>query len=332
MIKESEQSHPAPTAEESSLVGWLKWLAWGLLYLIGVLTLLATITGFLARLWWLFEPTSHFRAQYMFVLLAAAIIAAAGRRWLPAALFALAAMVNFILVIPVYLAGESVQEGASYRILMANVEYINEDEAAVLQMIGDVNPDILIVEEFTPAWQTTLEAISADYPHSELSPRTDAYGIALYSRLPYERSEIRTVGPSRFPSVFAWYELDGRPLTVVGTHPPPPLNKDDLEDRDQQLAAIIEYASAQSEATIVAGDFNVTTWSPIFQDMLFDSDLREARRGFGLHPTWPTSFLPLGVPFDHILVSPGVAVHNFGRGADTGSDHYPVFADFSIGP
>jgi endonuclease/exonuclease/phosphatase (EEP) superfamily protein YafD len=189
----------------------------------------------------------------------------------------------------------------------------------------------MVIVEFTPAWQTTLEAVTGEYPHVELSPREDAYGIGFYSRLEPERTEIHTVGPSGFPSVFALFELDGQPLTVVGTHPPPPLNKDDLEDRDQQMAAIIDFASAQTEPTIVAGDFNVTAWSPVFQDMLFRSDLRDGRRGFGLLPTWPTSVPPLEVPFDHILVSPVVVVHEFGRGPDTGSDHYPVWADFSIG-
>jgi endonuclease/exonuclease/phosphatase (EEP) superfamily protein YafD len=324
--RESKRGEPEPGAGR-----WLRWLGWGLLYLVGGLALVATITGFLARLWWLLEPTSHFRVQYMFVLLAAAIIAGIGRRWLAASLFALAGMVNFILAVPLYLGAEAPDERQGYRLLMANVEYVNEDEAAVLAMVEEVDADIMVIVEFTPAWQATLAAVEGEYPHTALSPREDAYGIGFYSRLMPERTEIRTVGPSGFPSVFAWFELEGRPLAVVGTHPPPPLNKDDLEDRDQQMAAIIDFASAQSEPTIVAGDFNVTAWSPVFQDMLFQSDLRDARRGFGLLPTWPTSIPPLEVPFDHILVSPEVVVHEFGLGPDTGSDHYPVWADFSPG-
>jgi endonuclease/exonuclease/phosphatase (EEP) superfamily protein YafD len=322
----------SPPAEAGPAVVWLKRILWGLALLLGGLALLATVTGFLARLWWLFEPTSHFRAHYMFILLAIALIAAVRRRWLPASLFALAAMVNFILTVPLYLGADPGDDSPSYRLLMANVEYINQDEAAVRAMIAEVDADIMVIEEFTPRWQGVLETAAADYPYTELSPRRDAYGIGLYSRIPFRDAEIRTVGPSQFPSVFAWLDLEGRPLTVVGTHPPPPLNRDDLEDRDQQLAAIIAFASAQTEPTIVAGDFNVTAWSPVFQDMLLRSDLSDARRGFGLQPTWPADYPPLAVPFDHVLVSPGVVVREFDRGPATGSDHFPVYADFTLAP
>ncbi len=83
---------------------------------------------------------------------------------------------------------------------------------------------------------------------------------------------------------------------------------------------------------MVLGDLNVTPWSPFFRDLLREGALRNARKGYGLRPTWPTMLPPLLIPVDHCLVSSGVTVHDCRAGRNVGSDHYPLVVDFSLRP
>ena len=58
--------------------------------------------------------------------------------------------------------------------------------------------------------------------------------------------------------------------------------------------------------------------------------LKDARRGFGLDPSWPT-FLPLlGIPIDHVAVSDEFLVTDHRKLPAFGSDHFPVIAELVL--
>jgi endonuclease/exonuclease/phosphatase (EEP) superfamily protein YafD len=75
---------------------------------------------------------------------------------------------------------------------------------------------------------------------------------------------------------------------------------------------------------VLLGDLNTTSWSPGFQECLQISRLRDSRRGFGVHPTWPARQAVLRITIDHCLVSDGIVVEDHHVGPDVGSDHLPV--------
>jgi len=62
------------------------------------------------------------------------------------------------------------------------------------------------------------------------------------------------------------------------------------------------------------------------------SGLKDGRSGFGIHPTWPAQFSLMGIPIDHLLISPELSVHHFTTGPHVGSDHLPVLFSFSLHP
>ena len=57
------------------------------------------------------------------------------------------------------------------------------------------------------------------------------------------------------------------------------------------------------------------------------SGLRSAGDGFGLLRTFPAAPAVLGIVIDHVLVPGTVGVEAVVRGADVGSDHFPVWVD-----
>jgi len=49
-------------------------------------------------------------------------------------------------------------------------------------------------------------------------------------------------------------EFDGRPIEVVGTHPPSLISSSDEQARDDQLSATWEWAAGQEVPVVVVGD------------------------------------------------------------------------------
>ena len=58
--------------------------------------------------------------------------------------------------------------------------------------------------------------------------------------------------------------------------------------------------------------------------------LRNARKGYGIQPTWPNASRLIGIPIDHILVSAQWDVLSFKVGENIGSDHFPVIVELQI--
>lgn len=292
----------------------------------GMLSLL----GFFGRSWWVFDIFSHFRLQYFLILTASTLIFALGRYTLPTLVVACLAIVNLVLILVFYRKiPHPPARGRTYRLLFSNVLGRNKRYEDVLRLIDATDADIILLVETTHAWFRALESLDGAYPHRQGSPRTDNYGIALLSRLPFSSTEVVTLGPYRKPSIIARLELDEKLLTIVGTHAPPPFDRQSTEIRDRQIAEIIQLIATLPGPFLLAGDFNATSWSKGIRDLL-RTGLRDSRLGFGLQPSWPTSNPFLRVPIDHIFVSPGVNILDRHLGPKVGSDHFPVILDFSL--
>jgi endonuclease/exonuclease/phosphatase (EEP) superfamily protein YafD len=328
----SPVSLPQARTVEPTYLGWLRKIGWWILNLLLILGALWSLAGFFGRFSWMLDGTNQFRVQCLVVLFVCAVLFLLTRHVKRTLLASLLCLLNLSLIVPFYLGAPAPSSGPTYRLAMANIEYENQDVAAVQAFIESADPDILILEEFTPTWEEDLADLKTEYPYFMTRPRSDAWGIALYSRIPYEEIDVDDPGPRTYPTIYAHYNLDGSPVTVIGTHPAHPVGDENVQARDSQLAVLVEFASHRTEPVLMCGDFNTTLWSVTFREFLTDADLRNAAQGFGLQPTWPTTFPPILTPFDHCLVSDEVLVHHFETGPNTGSDHYPILIDFSIRP
>lgn len=309
-------------------------LPWGVLHLITAIVWICSAAGFLGRYWWPFEIASHFRVQYFFVLLSSGIIFLLGNRKKSAALSGVFAVVNVSLIVPLYFAG-SFAHGSSQtlRALFINMNYSNRALNGARKFIRSADPDLIVLVEVNHAWTNALREMGDDYPFSRRLPsRNDRSGVALLSRIPIANSEVGHFGEARLPAVVARFEIDGKPLTVIGTHALTPWGRVRSAYRNQHLSALAQIVNSERGPVMVLADLNTTSWSPFFEDLLRMTGLRDSRRGFGLQSTWPTGFPPLWVTIDHCLVSSRVVVRNRTIGPHVGSDHYPVIVDFSVQP
>jgi endonuclease/exonuclease/phosphatase (EEP) superfamily protein YafD len=267
------------------------------------------------------------------VALVAAALFGIGRRWLECLAAGAVALLNLALVAPLYLGSDERAVGAApIRVIFLNVHTENSRTDRVVSFVKAERPDILALLEVNHGWIEELGDVRALLPHYREEPREDNFGIAFYSRHPIETADVIRLGEFELPSIIARLRLDGQRLHVVATHPLPPVSIGRWEARNEHLRLVASHAKELEGETILVGDLNVTSWSSLFRGFVRDSGLRDARKGFGLRPSWPSFFPPMGIPIDHALVSSGIVVHRFRCGPNLGSDHYPVVVDCSIRP
>jgi endonuclease/exonuclease/phosphatase (EEP) superfamily protein YafD len=303
-----------------------------------IATTLATAAALGARTHWFLELFSHFAAQYLCLQFVAALACVALGHWRWALLAVVAATPNVLALQP-YLPGLASRAGPAapvtpvtpVRLVAANLLYRQEDATAARAYFARKSADILVLSEFTPRWHEKLADLSTVYPHAAIRTRWNAWGIAVYSRFPLVAVEDLDLGDDQSSHLRVLVQLPSGPVEVYAIHLASPPSPRQAAQRNTQLRRLARRILAADPGLprIVAGDFNLTPYSPYFRDLLRDAGLRDAREPFGLHYTWPAWPLPLWIPIDHCLVSGTLTVTRVAAGPAMGSDHLPLECEFT---
>ncbi len=305
----------------------------GIISAICALACICTVTGFMGW-WWVFDLSSHFRVQYFLLLTGIALAFGFAHKFRSSIIIVIFAGINLIVIVPLYFGNNEthVNDSAPLRAMLVNVHTSNKNYARLKEIIAEYNPDFILLEEVDSLWLKELDAITNSYQHYITYPRDDNFGIAMLSRIPFEKSKIVYIGNAEVPSVFAQLDSSGKLLTILGTHPLPPGNKEYARWGNEQLSAIPEFIKSNriNTSLIVLGDLNTTPWSFYFKRLLKETGLQDSTRGWGIQPTWPTMLLPLLIPIDHFLHSSDIRILKRQTGNNIGSDHYPLIVDFEL--
>ncbi len=327
-----------PATQSAENRGRLHNVLVGILLGLGALLTLLTAVGHLGHIWWRFDLAAHFRFQYLVGLLGVTVGLGALRRFRLAGACLLVSVVNLVAVAPLYLGSPAVLDDVPadvrvrLRVLSLNLHEANRDHEAVRALIRDEQPDLLLLMEYTDRWFEDLIDLTEVYPHVIARPQSGPFGIALFSAHPFESADIAFIGEQPHPSVVARITVGDTPLTVIGTHPKPPLGAEASRLRNAQLAALAARAEQIRPPLLLLGDLNITRFSPHFRRLLARSGLRDSAVGFSYQPTWPTYAPPILIPIDHALYSEGIGILDRRVGPHVGSDHYPLIIDFELGP
>jgi endonuclease/exonuclease/phosphatase (EEP) superfamily protein YafD len=295
--------------------------------------LLLSVAGFFGTYHRYLELTTHFKAHYLVVSLLCLSICVTLQAWVWA-LCALAALaLNLAVIAPWYLPpahASGAESGLDIKVVCANVQYTNTNYAAFLGLIREEMPHVVIAQEANEPWVTHLSRLTAQFPYAVTFPARGGSGIALYSRLPIAHAEIIHLGRQRRPGIIAHLSVGGSVLSLVTIHPPPPLHSRTFGDRNVQLSAVAKFMETVPPPKLLVGDFNTSPWSPYYERLVRDTNLRDARKGFGLLPTWPADLPWVALPIDHCLVSPELTVVRMRTGPNIGSDHFPLIIDLRV--
>lgn len=298
---------------------------------IGVLLL--SVAGFFGTYHRYLELTAHFKPHYVVVSLLCLLICVALQAWTWALCALVIVALNLVIIAPWYLPPSHtllVKPGLEIQVMCANVQYTNTNYAAFLRLIREEMPHVVIAQEANEPWLAHLRELAAQFPYAVTVPGRGSSGIALYSRLPIAHADIIYLGQQRRPGVIARLSLGATVLTLVTIHPRAPLHNRAFADRNEQLLAATKVVETVPPPKLLVGDFNTSPWSPYYKRVVRDTGLRDARKGFGLLPTWPAARLWVGLPIDHCLVSPELTVARMRTGPNIGSDHLPLIIDVGL--
>jgi endonuclease/exonuclease/phosphatase (EEP) superfamily protein YafD len=325
----------------------MKWLNWviSLLALVALIAI-ALIAYLTSRYGWAIylELLSHFQVQYFVIaLVLSGILLLLRRHWFAVVGLFLCAALSlqiFTWYLSLHRIFPFAGTEAHLRVLIANINTKNKSYGKVLNLVRSEKPDVAIFMEVDEVWKAQLDKLKDLLPYSSGQSNPYNLGLLVYSNQLLNDSKLEFFGTDRNPSVVSQLTVADQPVTLLATHPLPPVKPSFFQSRNQQLALISQYLAGVDNRVILAGDLNTTMWSPYYQRLVSKTGLSNARKGFGILPTWPTqgtyhripawltSFLL--IPIDHCLTSRGIVTTGIHTGGDTGSDHKPLIVDLRV--
>jgi endonuclease/exonuclease/phosphatase (EEP) superfamily protein YafD len=307
------------------------WLSQAVLACAAAL-ILVSLAPLAARAWWVLELTTHFRLQYVAVGAVLLVLAAALRRpgWCTALAIAIAVSAAPLLdYIPPFRSAAAADSGArDLKIMTVNLSMSDFRPRAFLDIVAAESPDVLVLQEFSSVFDERLRELDSVYEHRIELPRRGPFGIALYSH--YELTEHAELDLGGSPAVRTRVHAPAAEFTLIGVHLRAPSRPRLAAQRNRQLDLLAELRATIDGPLVIAGDFNITPFSPYFSELLTATGLRDPRAESGFSASWPT-FLPLlGIPIDHCFVTDDFTVVDLRRLPAFGSDHYPVLAQLRL--
>lgn len=283
---------------------------------------------------WLIDLMSHFRVQYLVVLvliLLFMVLVGLQRNKTTLIILVLLFIWNAIYVVPLYISPVIVSENTEQELTILSINLLssNTNSTEVLELIEEKDPDILVLMELTPHWENQLNEVFKSYPFHEVKQRNDNFGIALFSKIKMSSSVIYFENSSK-SSIKADLVFGNKPLSILATHPVPPISPRTFDSRNSQLQDIARKRDSFSENFILIGDLNTSSFSSHFRDLLTNANLVDSRNGFGVATTWPADFYPLRTTLDHCLIGGELKVLERRTAKNIGSDHLPIFIKIGI--
>ena len=302
----------------------------GLLQAAAVVTVAFSVGTLLPIDHFAIQLFTHFRLQYLVVSLGLLLLFIYLRSpWLTGAIAA-GVVLNAVLVLPWYVGEDETSGGVELKLLHANVLSSNTEYDRLIRLLDTEAPDLVMLQEVSPDWLVALDELRADYPYSYAEAREGNFGIALFSRVPLRSVSHFDSPPFGYPTIVASLDIDGQVLHFIGTHPMIPVSGTFYDARNEQLAGVARLLGKQAEPKILVGDLNLSQWDINYKRLEQQGGVRNARKGFGILPTWPV-FMPFAmIPIDHVLVSETISVTGFYSGPRIGSDHLPLVVTFTL--
>ncbi|MEO0013712.1 MAG: hypothetical protein RLZZ535_2101 [Cyanobacteriota bacterium] len=310
---------------------------------ISILTLGLSLAGYLDRLNLYLEFASGYKLQFLFLALCSLIYFSLTRikLWLIVSLFCV--LLNLTEIMPWYFNQPQVTNADNYqplKVFSYNVLWSNKNYKQAIALINQEQPDIVVFQEAVIPWSKQLAVLKATYPYHIGAKKLE---IEVYSKLPLTNTEIKLYGTYRGLvisdlkiSAREGLRVSNHQIKFIATHAYPQLyyGHEGWQIRNEHLEkGIGEYVKNLEQSVIIAGDLNVSMWSPFYRSLIKQSGLLNARQGFGILPSQSgiaPQFAILSAPIDHCLVSSDIQVEDFRLGQDIGSDHLPIIANLLI--
>ncbi len=311
---------------------------WGLCWFGVIGCLLVSLVAFAGVWHWFFDLFSHLRPIYFVCLAVAAAVALAGRRWFLLAASVCGLIANGIALAPHARASllHEVPPAAApvLRLVTLNLHRYNFHHDAVVNLLRDRGPDVVLLQEVSRHWVEALGGISDLYPHQKFDDNTRrTFGLGVLSRNGWTKAEVLQMGgQSDRLGLAVQLDLSGRPVVILNIHGYHPTSREKvrlLKSYQDSAAGWVTEQARWGNPAVVTGDFNYTPWSVHYRRFMELSGLLDTSQGRIFEATRNVWF-PDRILIDHAFVSDHWRLLRREVGPDVGSDHRPVFVDLAL--
>lgn len=213
------------------------------------------------------------------------------------------------------------------RLMVANVCTPNRHAGALLALVREVDPDVLLLLETDAWWERQLAELERDYPWVVRCPQDNLYGMHLFSRLELVGPRIRFLVQDEIPSIYTEVALrSGHRVAFYGLHPAPPSPTANAEstERDAELLLVGRAIRRGDGSVIVTGDLNDVAWSHTTRLFRRLGQLLDPRVGRGRFSSFHAKYWFMRWPLDHLFHSDDFTLVSISRLPYFGSDHFPI--------
>lgn len=249
--------------------------------------------------------------------------------WLAMTVFCLIIQVWWIAPYTIFwpkeVASCDTSDRSQLSILTANVYTPNRNATALLNLVDELQPDILVTLESDHWWEEQLDVLTASMPFTIKCPKDNLYGMHVYSSLPLQDPSIEFLVEDDVPSMHAKLKMpDNRwtHLHFIHPAPPSPTENEKSTQRDAELILIAQRVT--NAPTVVTGDLNDVAWSSTTRLFRKISGLLDPRVGRGMFNTFHASIPIMRWPLDHAFHSRHFTLGTIRRLPSIGSDHFPL--------
>jgi endonuclease/exonuclease/phosphatase (EEP) superfamily protein YafD len=177
-------------------------------------------------------------------------------------------------------------------VMTYNMLGFTDNPDAVIANLRASNADIIAIQELNPQTADAIRRDLREYPYQILDPYDGVHGLGVVSRLPLRLTNDTLprvwIGT---PQIFS-VDWNGKPFTLIHVHTVPSngLEHQSIDERENELRAVVDFVNAHHTTPILAtGDFNMTDQNTCYS--ILTSVLRDSWReaGWGTGHTFPST-------------------------------------------
>ncbi|WP_405225305.1 endonuclease/exonuclease/phosphatase family protein [Dokdonia sp. Asnod1-B02] len=217
-------------------------------------------------------------------------------------------------------------------LVTANVLQTNTNYDKFITIIKESNPHIFITMESDQKWDKEISQAFPEYTHTVKATLDNFYGMHVYSKIPFQSSEIKYLVEKDIPSIHCEITYADQPFNLIAIHPAPPSPSENetSKERDAELMLVGKQCRESKDATVVCGDLNDVVWSKTSRLFSKITGYLDPRVGRGLYPSFHANYWLLRFPLDHLFYSKDLHVTHMKRLAYFGSDHFAMYYNIAF--
>lgn len=233
-------------------------------------------------------------------------------------------------------------------VMSYNVFFKNGYPKQALHLITASHPDVLLIQELTPAWhQRLLQRFGKQYPYRIAKPLKGTHGIGIYSKYPISQvhylnnsSHLPIAQSVRLKLENRWIQLTNMHLASPSRAVEHPKQfKKYMEanaklriSQFDRLKQHVEKYKGKTTAQLIIGDANTLPYEPLYRNIRKSYDDIHSRVGGAWGWTFPnTAKVPF--PFlrlDYALVKGKVKPISMNVLEGGSSDHLPILVKMAL--